>query len=98
MAIIRKGNTHSLAMQIWVSCPCHPTKKYAKELQHVMSGGVLMVKIRNIVRETELTYSWIVVLTTDKYVAFVNREECAVLTGQVRGFFVTVHFSLPFLV
>ena len=54
---------------------------------------------RNHLRETELTCSWVVVVpTTNKFVAFANGAEGTVLAGQEYSFFVTVHFSLPFLV
>ena len=48
----------------------------------------------NILGETELTCSWIVVVTkTNYFVAFSNRAEDAVSAGNACHFFVSVHCS-----
>ena len=53
----------------------------------------------NILWETELTCSWVVVVpTTIKFVAFANRAEGAISEGKGYSFFGTVYFPLTFSV
>ena len=108
MPITGKGNTHLLAMQIAVSSTCSldgcpavqvslsSTQKVCKRITtcHVKQS-INCEQSRNILRETELTCSWVVVvLTKNKSVAFANRTEGAVLAGQEYSFLDTAHFSL----
>ena len=96
MATIRKGNTFLLAMQILVGSiwfvRCHPAAQLSlAPTQKVSSGNCK--QNTNIIREIELTCSWVVIVpATNKFVAFANRAEGTVFTGQEYSFFVTVHF------
>ena len=110
MPIIRKGYTCLLAMQILVSSTStlddHPAVQlYLSPKQNVckiittcyFKWSINCEQSGNILRETEQTCGWVVVVpTTNKFVAFTNRAEGTVLAGQEYSFYVTVHFLCHF--
>ena len=101
MALIRKDNNHLLAMQILISNTCSlgghsavqlslaPTQKVCNEIAACyVKWSINCEQSANILRETELTCSWAVVVPqAKKFVAFANRSKGAVLTGQEYSFF-----------
>ena len=96
MAIKRNGYTCLLAMQVLVSSICSlggcPAIQLSLSTKQNICNGITACQVKqningeqntDILRETEQTCSWAVgVPTTNKFVAFANKAESTVSTGQ----------------